>query len=124
MGPAGPAGPQGQAGPGASQTWLTFIRQFDGPFRASIFTPDGAIKVTRVQLQMAEAPKRCTVGARVRVTDGVTSTELIVDGASEDSGPLALNFSAGVPIAVDVSRAAQCAGKPIDANVLVQYKAQ
>ena len=123
-GPAGATGPQGPAGSSVSQTWLTFIRQFDGPFRASVFTPDTAIKVTRVQLQMADSPKKCTVGAQVRVSDGATSTVLTVDSVSEDSGPVSLNFAAGVPIAVEVSRPAKCENKPIDANVLVQYRAQ
>jgi hypothetical protein len=89
-----------------------------------VFTPDTAIKVTRVQLQMAEAPKRCTAGAQVRVSDGATSTVLVVDSVSEDSGALSLSFAAGVPIAVEVVRPARCENKPIDANVLVQYRAQ
>jgi hypothetical protein len=96
QGPAGPAGPQGPAGPpggGAgsanSQVWYTFIRVFDPEYKVSSFTPDTAITVTRVELQMRKAPGSCIVKGRVRVTDGTKAQELTVNGAYVDSGPIA-----------------------------------
>jgi len=107
--------------------WPTFIREFSSTFKASVFTPDAAITVTRIQVQMANAPAGCSVNARIRLSDGTTETTLTLNNASEDSGPLALDFAAGVELVLRVNREATCQGSgnmPKDANVIVQYKVQ
>jgi hypothetical protein len=62
----------------------------------------------------------------VRLTDGTTAKVLTLNNAQEDSGPLAINYAAGTPLSVSVSRAATfCRGTaPADANLIVQYKAR
>jgi hypothetical protein len=90
----------------------------------SAFTPDTAITVTRIQLQMPHGPGTCTVNARIRVTDGTTSHQLTVNSSYVDSGPIALDFEAGKQLTVSVSRAASCVKDqgPEDGNVIVQYR--
>ena len=91
-----------------------------------MFTPDTPITVTRIQVQMPNPPAGCFVNARVRLTDGTTAEVLTVNRAHEDSGPLTINYAAGTPLSVHVSRAAACGAgvAPADANVVVQYKAR
>jgi len=125
IGPAGPQGPQGPAGPSNSQLWNTFVPgALTGVLTAGRFTPDGNITITRVQVQLQTAPSGCKVVGAIQVTDGTAAgTETAsLAAASFDSGPLAMNFSAGVPITVSVSSAANCKMNPQNANVLVQYR--
>jgi hypothetical protein len=52
---------------------------------------------------MPERPQGCLVNARVRLTDGTISHVLTVNGAQENSGPVSLDFDAGVPVLVQVN---------------------
>ena len=92
---------------------------------AGQFTPDVNLTVTRIQVQLPVAPVGCKVVPVLRVTDGTTTRTLTISGASNDSGPLSIDYSAGAPIVVGVSVAANgCRTNPQNANVLVQYKAR
>jgi hypothetical protein len=86
-----------------------------------------------MQVEMPNSPDSCQITAQVQLGEGATLHTLTLTNASEDSGPLALDFAAGAEIAVRVIRAANCAGNPNnggngngswpqDANVLVQYR--
>jgi hypothetical protein len=104
-------------------TWSTFVRRFDQTFTASAFTPDLAVTVTRIEVQLQTAPAGCTVNARFRVTDGTTGRAVVINAAREDTGPIALTFAAGARISVEVNRTAQgCVTNPAIANIVVQYK--
>ncbi|HWW87355.1 MAG TPA: choice-of-anchor tandem repeat GloVer-containing protein, partial [Vicinamibacterales bacterium] len=132
QGPAGPAGsqgpvgPQGPAGPANSQLWNTFLAgAFNNVFTASRFTPDGNLTMTGIQVQLETAPVGCVTNAVIRVSDGTPAgtRTLTLTSAANDSGPLAVDYSAGTPITVGIStRAVGCNTRPQDANVLVQYK--
>jgi hypothetical protein len=127
-GPAGPTGPVGPAGPAGSQVWNTFVPSFNSTFTAATFTPDSPITMTRIQVRLGLTPVGCSVNAVLRVSDGTpggTKTITLV-AAANDSGPLAIPYSAGSPIAVGVSTAASCGGgiPPASANVVVQYHAR
>jgi hypothetical protein len=91
---------------------------------AGRFTPDGNLTITRVQAQLSTTPS-CRTTAVIQVTNGTVggSHTLPLQATSSDSGPLAINVGAGVPISVGVSvPAAGCKTNPQNANVLVQYK--
>ena len=126
VGPVGPVGPQGPAGPANSQLWNTFLSgSLTSVFIGGRFTPDGNLTVTRIHVQLQTAPAGCRINTVIRMTDGTTggTQTLTLMAASNDSGPLALNYSAAVPINVGVSvAAAGCKTNPQNANVLVQYK--
>ena len=125
QGEPGPPGPAGPPGPSRSQTWSAFIANFDQTFRASIFTPDGDITVTRIELQLTTAPAGCAINTRVRVTDGTTAHTFTVNNGHEDTGPLTLDYAAGTQISLHVTRAASgCTTPPTGANVVVQYRAR
>jgi len=125
-GPQGPAGPQGPIGPAGSQLWTAFLPgSLSRVTTISTFTPDGPIQVTRVQAQLQTAPSSCKTNAVIALTDGVTAQTVSVVAATNDSGPIALNYSAGVPISLRMTTAAMsCKPTPADANIVVQYKAQ
>lgn len=92
---------------------------------AARLTPDGNLTVTRIQVSLGTAPLGCHTNAVIQVSDGsaARTKTLTLTAAANDSGPLALDYSAGTPILVGVSiRAAGCGTKPQNANVLVQYK--
>jgi hypothetical protein len=99
---------------------------FDPEYKVSAFTPDTAITMTRAELQLRKAPGRCPVPGRLRVTDGTQSVFLTVNADYVDSGPLAVEFAAGTPLAVYISKAAACAKDqgPADGNLVVQYRAR
>ncbi len=98
------------------------------PYTASTFTPDNGITVTRIQAQLVIAPLGCTQNAVLEVSDGTPAgtKTLTVNAAANDSGPIAVNYSAGAPIRVSVGTAASCGGgqQPALANMEVQYKAR
>lgn len=128
QGPVGPMGPQGPPGPAHNQVWSTFLA---GPltkvFTAGRFTPDESLTVTRIEVAIDTAPDRCRTIASIRITDGTTAGTytLPVSGTTVDSGPLALDFSAGRRIDVGVNvAAAGCRTSPTNANVVVQYRAR
>jgi uncharacterized repeat protein (TIGR03803 family) len=121
MGPAGPPGPQG---PANSQLWNALL-DLTTVGKGSTFTPDGNLTVTRVQIQLQTVPAGCNGAATVKITDGTSggTRTFAVNSATIDSGPLSMNFTAGVPIGLGVSAAAAgCKTSPANANVLVQYK--
>jgi YVTN family beta-propeller protein len=126
IGPIGPAGAIGPPGPSGSQLWDTFVPIFSSPVTVSTFTPDTKIEVTRIQVQLGDAPIGCKVNGILRISDGTpTGTHtLTINAAANDSGSLAINYAAGIPITEAVSTGAQCTVPPLAANVLVQYKAQ
>jgi len=96
-------------------------------FTAGRITPDGNLTVTRIQVQLQTTPAVCKTAAVIQITDGTIAgtRTLPLQAASSDSGPLSVNYAAGVPITVGVSvAAAGCKTSPQNANVLVQYKRQ
>ena len=125
QGPIGPTGPVGPIGPAGSQVWSAFLTGLKPAYVASSFTPDNAIVVTRIQAQLAGAPPACVLSAVIALSDGTVSgtQTLPITGTANDSGPIAQNYAAGVPIQLSVSTPAGCAA-PSAANVVVQYKAQ
>jgi len=81
--------------------------------------------MTRIQVGLRTAPAGCSTNAVVQITDGTPAgtKTLTLTAAANDSGPLAIDYSAGTPILVSVStRAVGCGTNPQNANVLVQYK--
>jgi hypothetical protein len=61
----------------------------------------------------------------LQVGDGITTQNLTISAAANDTGSLSLNFTAGVPITLKVSTAAtKCKATPSNVNVVVQYKAR
>lgn len=105
--------------------WSSFIASPVTLFTAATFTPDNPITITRVEAQAATAPAACTTSAVLQVGDGTTTQNLTISAATNDSGPLSLNFAAGVPITLKVGTAAfRCKPAPSDVNVVVQYKAR
>ena len=94
-------------------------------FTAARFTPDGNLTVTRMQVGLGTAPSGCSTNAIVQISNGTAAgtKTLTLTAASNDSGPLAVNYTAGTPITVGISvRANGCGTRPQDANVVVQYK--
>jgi hypothetical protein len=92
---------------------------------AGRFTPDGNLTVTRLEAQMPVTPAGCKTQAVIQVTDGTVAhtRTLTLTAASNDSGPIAIDFAAGVPISISVAiPAAGCKTSPQNANVVVQYK--
>jgi hypothetical protein len=93
---------------------------------ASTFTPDTSIRLTRVQAQFVTPPSGCTRNAVIRITDGTPAgtVNLTVTAVSNDSGPLSVNYVAGIPIRMGVITSALCSQPPQIGNVAAQYKAQ
>jgi hypothetical protein len=109
--------------------WNTFVPVLGGvpPFTASTFTPERAITVTRLDARLELAPSACATNAVLTISDGTAggTHSLTVTSADNDSGPLTLSYSAGVPIAFSLSTAAKgCKAYPAAANAVVEYKAQ
>jgi len=126
-GPIGPQGPQGPTGPSGSQVWQAFLFFMNPAYTASTFTPDTAIKVTRIQAQAAFPPLSCISNGVISLSDGTPAgtKTLTVTGAANDSGPITVNYPAGAILTVSVSAAAsECSRSPLFVNVVVQYKAQ
>ena len=118
-------GLQGPAGPANSQVWNTFLAgALSRVFTAGGLTPDGNLSVTRIQVGLGTAPLGCSTNAVIQISDGTPAgtKTVTLTAAANDSGPLAVNYSAGTPILVGVSiRAVGCGTRPQNANVLVQY---
>jgi len=95
--PMGPPGTSRSSGPSGSQVWQAFLFRLNSTYAASTFTPDTAIRVTRIQAEAVNPPNNCTTNAVISLSDGTpagTGT-LAITGAANDSGPIALNYSAG-----------------------------
>jgi len=112
---ASPRGEQNVFLPGAlTSTWT-----------GGTWTPDKAVTITRLQVQVKTAPSGCTTNAVVRLTDGTTPVNITIAAAANDSGPVAQNYAAGTSLTVAVQTAgAGCTTSPGDANVVVQYRMQ
>jgi len=96
-------------------------------YTASTFTLDTAIKATRIQAQAVTAPVGCTVNGVLTLSDGTPAgtKTLTVTGTANDTGPIAVNYSAGSTLTLKVSTAASgCSRAPLAVNAVVQYKAQ
>ena len=81
--------------------------------------------MTRIQVSLGTAPLGCSTNAVIQISDGTPAgtKTLMLTAAANDSGPLAVDYSAGTPILVRLSiRAVGCVIRPQNANVLVQYK--
>jgi len=92
---------------------------------ASTWTPDKAVTLTRIQVQVKTGPAGCSVNAVVRITDGKNPVNLTVSAAGNDSGRIAQTFAAGVPLTISVqSPASQCTQIPADANITIQYRTE
>ena len=108
-----------------SQVWTTFIA---GPLTSTLtagrFTPDGNIRVTRIQVMLQGAPASCRGNAVVHLTDGTTAgtRQLSLASVSADSGAIAIDYVAGTPLTVGISVPANCRTNPQNANVVVQYR--
>jgi hypothetical protein len=86
------------------------------------FTPDSAITITRAQARVLTAPTGCTQNAVLRITDGTTTQDLTITGASSGTGAVSVNYTAGDAIRIRlVTPASGCAAVPANANVAVQY---
>jgi len=91
----------------------------------STWTPDKAVTVTRLQVQVKTAPSGCTTNAVVRLTDGTTPVNVTIAAAANDSGAIAQNYAVGASLTIAVQTAAAgCTTSPADANVVVQYRMQ
>jgi hypothetical protein len=70
------------------------------------------------------APEACSVNMALQVSDGTPSgtQSLVISNAENDSGPLALDYAAGVSLRVSVIPASGCHDDPGSINVDVQYQ--
>ena len=107
----------------------TFSAFFPGTlsveWTAATFTPDRAIRITRVQVQLKTAQVGCGVHAFLTVSNGSSAVSVgSIQGVAYDQ-PVAVDFAASTPIAVSVLQPASgCTVWPADANVIVQYRMQ
>jgi hypothetical protein len=128
-GPTGPQGIQGipgaAGGPGPSggQVWASFVPLFVAPYVVASWIPDNGIQVTRLQGTVGIAPSKCSTNAGITVSDGTTTFTLPIAAASNDSGPIALNYAAGTKLTVSVSSGTRCDIVPAAGNVVMQYHA-
>ena len=95
-------------------------------YTAATFTPNQPITLTRLQVQSGLVPAGCSRNAIVKISDGTPAgtRTLTIAAAASDSGVLAINYAAGVPVTVGVSTTASCSVPPASAMVVAQYRAQ
>jgi hypothetical protein len=92
---------------------------------AATWTPDKAITVTRMQVQVLTPPSLCSPNAVIQLTDGINPKTVTVTAAVNDSGAVTQDFAAGTPLIVGVSTAAAgCSANPANAVITVQYRMQ
>jgi hypothetical protein len=92
---------------------------------AASWTPDKAVTITRVQIQVKSPPSGCSTNAIALLSDGAASIQLAITGPSNDSGPISQNYPAGVPLTFGVETPATgCSTIPADANAIIQYRMQ
>lgn len=126
--PARPAhkdlqGRRARVGPAGSRGWSLYVPLVARTaFVAGILTPDYNVTVTRIEAVAAIAPERCSEPAVFEVSDGTTTTALPIADASNDSGALAANFSAGVQLRARAIPGVGCRTPAASINVIVQYK--
>ena len=124
-GPPGPPGATGPAGPAGSQVWSAFFPGVqNGVVVAGFLTPDSAIRITRLQVSALTPPAGCTNAPLLVATDFTTFSFVQVQGSVADSGPIADNFAAGVPIYLVSLAGVGCTSPTLNWNVAVQYRAQ
>jgi hypothetical protein len=124
-GPAGAVGPQGAAGIVVDQTWSAFASlPVSATTVISEFTPSGNVTLTRIQGRVVTAPAGCGTQLRVQVSDGTRTAALPIAAASNDSGALAVAFTAGVALRISLLPPAGCSIKASQLNVVVQYRAR
>jgi hypothetical protein len=123
LGPQGPAGPQGPPGTGTGtgtavdQTWSAYAPlSISSTTTISDFTPSGNVTLTRIQGRVVTAPSGCNTQLRVQVTDGTQTATLPIASASNDSGPLAVPFNAGVPLRITLLPQAGCDNIPSETD--------
>lgn len=128
QGAAPPGGGAAPAGGGTVQVhlWNAFVPLFAPAYTISTLTPDAAITVTRIQVQLPNAPSAsCKTAAVLEVNqEGATPTYLTISSAANDSGSISVSFAASMPITLSVSTGAQCGlfqVWPALGNVTVQY---
>jgi hypothetical protein len=109
----------------STKTWSTFVPVLTSRYAASTLTPEANITVSRMQAHAIVAPVGCTNDAVVEISNGTAAgtTSLTISAADNDSGQIAVNYSAGMPIkARVVTAASSCAGAtPSLVNLVVQY---
>jgi hypothetical protein len=123
--PGGGAAPAGGSSTVQVQLWHAFVPLFAPAYTISTLTPDAAITVTRIQVQLPNAPSAsCKTAAVLEVNQaGATPAYLTISSAADDSGSISDSFAASVPITLSVSTGAQCGffGWPALGNVIVQF---
>jgi len=106
----GPPGPQGSPGASGSQVWQTYLFRLNFAYHRFDIYADTAIKVTRIQAQAAIPPVSCTSNGVISLGDGTPAgtQTLAITGAANDSGPIAINYSAGAILTLKVTTRASC----------------
>lgn len=124
-GPIGPVGPQGPMGPAGSQVWSTYVAlPLLDPSVVGTVTPGNNIRVTRMEAQAQITPNGCTANAVLRLTDEspTDTVELPIAAATNDSGAISVDFSAGKPMRLSFLPPTRCKTPPASINVVVQYE--
>jgi hypothetical protein len=120
------AAPPAGGGTVQVQLWNAFVPLFAPSYTISILTPDAAITVTRIEVQLPNAPSaNCKAAAVLQLNQaGVSPTSLTISSATNDSGTISVSYAASAPITMSVSTPAQCGlfqAWPALGNVTVQY---
>ena len=123
IGPQGIPGPKGPSGPSGSQVRTSFVPFLVAPYTVSALTPDSSITVTRIQVQAGIMPRECSVAPTITITDGTTAQSLAISALANDSGPIALSYSAGAHITLKAAIGSHCEDQAAALSVVVQYKA-
>src|ERR1017187_6216049 len=120
------AAPPGGGGTVQVQLWNAFVPLFAPSFTVSTLTPDAAITVTRIQVQLPNIPNfktKAVLEVSQAGTPAIVSS-LTITSATNDSGSISVGYAASVPITMSVSTPAQCGffgPWPALGNVVVQY---
>ena len=126
MGPPGPAGSGTGTSSARSLIWSAYAPgSLERTFVVGHFTPDVAITVTRIQVQLVADGGNCRRDPTLTLSNGTPrGTYLLhLNGASVDSGTLSMDVSAGTPLVLMVDgQEGGCRWRPADANIVVQYK--
>ena len=127
QGPIGPVGLQGPIGPAGSQVWSAYIQQAaKNSANVARFTPVNDIVLTRIEADAVVPPSGCANNILLQVSDGtVGGTKTLALAADEnDTGPLAVNYSAGTTLRLSVVPPSGCVVPANSINVVIQYHAR
>src|SRR5947209_488108 len=127
QGPIGPIGPQGPIGPSGSQVWNAYIQQAaKNSANIARFTPANDIVLTRIEADAVVPPSGCTSNIQLQVSDGtVAGTKTLALASDEnDTGPMAVNYSAGTTLRLSIVPPSGCAVPANSINVVIQYHAR